>query len=112
MFPNEVCERACKAAVSNQSLLDCLAALSEPPLDQFAQGELLSHPWSGEYGAPVQMRGGRRDLVEQCGGDPVAQLNIVVAVAVPVKVQQKCAAAALGRSASLQGLTDPSEGER
>ena len=51
-------------------------------------------------------------MIEKVGRDSVAQLDVMMVVAVAVKVQQKCTAAALRSSASLQGLTDPSEGER
>ena len=110
MLPNECCQNAGEAAVSNQSLPHGLAAHTEPPLDQFAQRELLSHSLSGEDGAPVQTRGGRCNLIEKAGRDSVAQLNVIMVMAVAVEVQQKCAAPALGLSARLQGFTDPSEG--
>ena len=54
-LPNELSETAGKAGVSNQSLPDGLTGHTEPPVDQFAQRELLSDTWSVEDGAPVQM---------------------------------------------------------
>ena len=51
-------------------------------------------------------------MIEKVGRDSVAQLDVMMVVAVAVEVQQKCAPTALGLPASLQGFTDPSGGGR